>query len=342
MTEIHPAADRALLTPVPLEARHTLLAAARSPDAHLANHQAARAGLACFGEVEWLMPSPRPGTPAPESLRIAAWNVQHGHFPRASGALLTAHDVDIALLSELDIGMRRSSQQHVPRQIARAQHCGYAFALEFLELTSVPDPTIQGGDQRENFSGFHGNGLTTQLTPERFALIHLPPEADWYLEPRRGQYRIGGRLALAARVPLDTGHVVVATTHLESDTDAAGRARQMHALLTGLDAFAQGDPVLIGGDFNTGARTPDFDYRTESLFELARQSGYDWLPFNAPGPTSRQSLVTNAVQQNCARYDWFFGRGLTASDPVTIPALDGTTPLSDHDMIAVTIQRNTR
>ena len=36
--------------------------------------------------------------------------------------------------------------------------------------------------------------------------------------------------------------------------------------------------------------------------------------------------------------DWFLTRGVTATDPEVIPALaaDGT-PLSDHDLIAVTV-----
>src|SRR5690606_19691295 len=135
-------------------------------------------------------------------LRVGAWNAQHCHFPRQGGALLAAHGLDVVLLSELDIGMRRSGQRNTPRLLADAQGHGHAFGLEFLELVASKGLSSVGDGVAENLAGFHGNGLTAGMAPNDFRLIHLPSEADWYAVPRRGQYRIGGRMALAVRFPL--------------------------------------------------------------------------------------------------------------------------------------------
>lgn len=280
-----------------------------------------------------------PPVPPPQRIRVAAWNAQHCHFAEQSGALLARHDFDLVLLTELDVGMRRTGQVDTPKALARAQGHGSGFAMEFLELCSpdgiTPQTRLPGG----NDLGFHGNGFTAAQIPLDTALIRLTPEADWYHNPRRDQHRIGGRVAVAARFALGAGSFVAVSVHLESDTDSAGRGRQMQQLLDGIEAFAPGEPALIGGDCNTGARQPGFDHSAEQVFGLAEAAGYDWRACNLDRPTSRQSLVTNAVQQSSAHYDWFFSRSLLCTEPQVIAAVDPRgTPLSDHEIISVSVE----
>ena len=144
---------------------------------------------------------------------------------------------------------------------------------------------------------------------------------------------VGGRLAIAAIVPTQTGPICVVSTHLESNADAAHRCAQMDHLLREIDDFAPGLPVLIGGDLNTGnALPPRYDWRDETLFGLAEWAGYDW-GFTADGMSTRASLITRHPQRQM-KLDWIAGRDLACTDKGCAPALgpDGT-PLSDHDCV---------
>lgn len=274
-----------------------------------------------------------------QSIRVGAWNLQQCHFPEETAKILHRQGIDLALLTEIDVGLRRSNQKNTIAQISKDLGQGYTFAVEFLELTS--QAPIQGGmgDKQENRQGFHGNGFTSGLPATRPIVIRLNSEADWFVNPRRGLRRIGGRIAVASTFCVHQTKFVAVSVHLESDTDSAGRARQMDALLRAVDDYAGDLPVIIGGDFNTGARHPKLDYSREALFKVAKHFGYDWRSCNCEGATSRISNVPNANRQNIARFDWFFNRGLTVSDPSIIEALDDSgRPVSDHDLIALTIK----
>ena len=272
------------------------------------------------------------------SVRIGAWNLQQCHFPEATAQILDRENIDLALLSEIDVGVRRTNQRHTIAEIARFLGYGYGFALEFLEL--VHHAPLQGTNcsSKENLLGFHGNGFTSHFHTIRPIVIRLNTEADWFINPRRGLKRIGGRVGVAATFCVNQFEFVAVSVHLESDTDSVGRARQMQTLLDCIENYAGNLPIIIGGDFNTGAGQPGFDYSGETLFDVAQKHNFDWTSCNSHGPTSRVSLIPNASKQNTARYDWFFTRGLTVSDPSIVAALDDSgNPISDHELIVVTL-----
>ncbi len=100
-----------------------------------------------------------------------------------------------------------------------------------------------------------------------------------------------------------------------------------------MDDFAPGMPVLIGGDLNTGNHLPpDFDWREEGLFDLARGRGYSW-DFTAPGTTTRPSLITPHPDR-VMKLDWLAGRGLRCLDRGILSSLGADKkPLSDHDCV---------
>lgn len=316
------------LTPVPCDCR-ARLAEIAAPTVRL--RRVAERRIPALRQIAL---HPFPDTSAPHhnpcrALRVGAWNAQRCHFGRDSAALLRGAALDITLLTELDIGMGRTGQRHTVAELAAAQGHGALYAPEFLELPKAA----------ENDRGWHCNAITARFAPREVVLIRLPDLADWFIAPRRGQRRLGGRVALAARFGQGADAVVVCAVHLESDTDGKGRLAQLAVLLDRLDCFAMGDPVLIGGDLNAGAGDAGRDTLTDPLFAEAHRRGYDWDGLNAPGPTSRISRVTNARQQNTARYDWFLGRGLRGIDPTTLAATDTAgQAISDHDLIAVTVQ----
>ncbi len=316
----------AALTNVPQATRDAILAAPDTRAAHTHWH----AALPAFAEVE------TGGTPQPPqpraSLRIGAWNLERALYPERSAAMLRRHGVEVALLTELDCGCHRTGQRHTTAELAALQgHC-YAYGLEFLELATMAQPFAMADATPGNRLGFHGNAITSALALQQPVVIRLDEVSDWYVAPQGGQKRVGTRMAVAGIVAMGEAEIVVCSVHLESASTEFGRAQQMRTLLDALDRMAEGRPVVIAGDLNTHVRTP-----SEALFDLARARGYDWQACNAHGPTTRPSTWS----VGCGNYtlDWFCTRGLMASAPQIVPAVDADgTVLSDHDLVLVTVE----
>ncbi len=297
-------------------------------------------------------PAPPPG----DTARVVFWNAERGTHLDAAAGLLRSVGADIILLCEMDDGMARSAQRHTPRELARGLGgLGYVFGVEFVELGL--------GDEREsarhagdaNRHGLHGAAILAPSALARPALIRLETDGEWF-GGAEGQPRIGGRIALAAIMPVAGTDVLFVSVHLESHSDPDLRGRQMLLLLDAVDRHAPGMPAVIGGDFNSSsmargtrrdagklsallAEDPDRLLNPqpyEPLFAIAEAQGFDWRAGNGRGPTQRPK--DGAAGRPLGRIDWFFTRGVTAADPATIAAVDGTgAAISDHELISVTI-----
>jgi endonuclease/exonuclease/phosphatase family metal-dependent hydrolase len=287
---------------------------------------------------------PRPGVE--NILRVAFWNAERGYTPEYAADLLARTCADVALLCELDNGVARTGQRHVTRDIARQLRAGYLYAVEFVEMESR-----EAGEL-----GLHGNAIISQLETSTPFLVRMADDKLWQSGQRRAR-RTGSRIALAARVKLDGTPVVVVTTHLESHTTPDTRAAQMQGLIDAVDDYARGDPILIGGDFNTRTAAKD-DLRTrdarlrlrrdtptaftrpaphEPLFAVAAAAGYDWVACNTDAPTERAPHPGDDTPR--FRLDWFFAKGLVCENPgVVIAESETGAALSDHDAITVDIR----
>jgi endonuclease/exonuclease/phosphatase family metal-dependent hydrolase len=188
-------------------------------------------------------------------------------------------------------------------------------------------------------------------------LIRIDARGGWF-DGARDEPRVGGTIALGAQVIVDGIATTMVSVHLESHEDPESRAADTRRLLALIDRYDLQAPAILGGDFNTS--TASFAERWndraawlrrlaqeprrlaapephEPLFAALAEAGYDWRACNVPnGPTQRFSEAEG--RPPLAKLDWFFTRGLTATDPRIIPALqpDGS-PSSDHDALAVTI-----
>lgn len=278
----------------------------------------------------------------PLEFGIAAWNVERCLFPQDSAALLGAYGLDIVLLSEMDSGMARTGQRNTTAEMAACLNMHYAYGVEFYEM-ELGGPTERHYCKDDfNQSGWHGNAILSSAPFEKLALIRLDQKGHWFSACADGaadpeQPRVGGRMAVAAVVLTQGGPVCVVSTHLESNADADYRHLQFARLLYELDALAPDMPILIGGDLNTGNHLPpDFDWRKENLFELARGQGYDWS-LTPDGVTTRASLIT-PHQTRKMKLDWFCHRGLVGHGETLVAALDkNDRPLSDHEIIAARV-----
>ncbi|MBB3018616.1 endonuclease/exonuclease/phosphatase family metal-dependent hydrolase [Microvirga lupini] len=289
-----------------------------------------------------------PADPLPwrGSLTVAAFNAQRLKDRRAVRHLMRQAGAQVTLLSEVDLGMARSGNMHTIQDLITGQGEGYLYGVEFVELDLGSADEVEQCAGQSNAQGLHGNAIVTGLALERPCLIPLEENGLWFPGIDGHQRRIGGRMALAARVARAPRPLWIVSTHLESKTDPADRQAQIRALLRALDAIAPGEACVIGGDFNTKALPRGEDERQllleapehdEPLFADLRDAGFTWrhanlaLPTQTPGPTNKH-------EPPFGKFDWLVVRGLDASNPRIIPAVDEKgRAVSDHEMIAVDI-----
>lgn len=316
-------------------------------------HEEIARDLACLRSVD----VEAPGEPAPLSgwLRVAVWNVERGRDPAALAGLIARTGAHLVLLSEVDVGMARTGNVDVARELGGYLSAGTAFAVEFVELGLGKRADLPGVVDSVNRCGLHGNAIVTKtrlLDPD---VVRLS-SGDWFTHSR-GEPRVGGRSALVATILLDDVEVDVASVHLESHSDAALRAAQMTTLLDRLDDRGR-RPAIVGGDFNTfGAplteladrtsvsrmRTRDptrfsWPVRFEPLFEVAAGRGFAWVEANVAAPTTTHG-PDGLPDHVPIKLDWILVRGLEARRPTVVRATgpDGTA-LSDHDLLAVSVR----
>ncbi len=300
-------------------------------------------------------------TDKPERLRIGAWNLERCAHASRSAALLARSHVDVALLTEMDVGMARTGQIHTPREIAQTLGHTCIYGVEFLELSlgSAREEGLFAG--QTNDRGFHGNALTAAYPLQDPVLIRFDERPTWF-PVDCDERRIGSRMAVAGRLAMAGGDLVIVCAHLEIRVSAEDRAAQTRALLQAVSDYAGEDPVIVGGDFNTDsdvwslgkqgkadpARIEALKARTleperhEPLFQVFSDQGYGWQEANKPGRTTRATPQSGPRRYPDLRLDWFFTKGVNCSGPDTVPAVDldgngSEIALSDHDLIVVDI-----
>lgn len=319
-----------------------MLAEALLVDLTLAEHHRLAAGVEAFGAIEQRPAEEMPPLPV---LHVAAWNAERLKFHAPSVKLAEQSDADVLFLTETDIGMARSGNRHTTADLADALGMGYAYGAEFVELGLGDDRERAAHAQETNAVGFHGNAVLTRMPLEDPFLIRLDDGAVWWLEAEKGQQRLGWRMAIGGRVMLAGGPVWVVSVHLESKTTPADRALQVQRLIGHVDALSQGGAVVIGGDFNTKLLTGDdavgwFDDPAgrEPLFAHLSAAGFSWKAANTRDNTTRTRPDGDPKPPH-RRLDWLFTRGLLASHPMTIAAIDDAgDAISDHDLVSVDVQ----
>ncbi|MEA2698435.1 MAG: hypothetical protein QOI66_2706 [Myxococcales bacterium] len=200
-----------------------------------------------------------PGSRA-RKLRAVAWNIQRGarldDLRRAVAAPPFA-DADLFLLSEVDIGLGRSGNRNVARELAEALGMSYAFGVSYLALT---DDVGDDAGGVENTLALSGAAVISRHPIGRVENVDLPEIRDKF---HSSEKRLGKKRALLAEIALPDGPLVVAACHLDSNASPAQRARQLAALLDRIDRSGV-TRALVGGDFNSNT------YDLSGTFALAR------------------------------------------------------------------------
>ena len=267
-------------------------------------------------------------------LTLAAWNLERCYFPAESAALLAESGAGVVLLSEVDAGMARTGQRHTSRDIAGALAMNHAFAVEFLELGLGSPKELQFCKDDHNVNGFHGNALLSRTPLTRSFLVRLDDHGHWF-DGSKGEKRVGGRCAIGAVIDTAEGPLLAVSVHLESNAGPDHRAAQMSHLLDCFEELAGDMPVIIGGDLNTGVGN-EADYDAEPLFAQCLERGFERFSGSGPEQTVRNSRIS--TPRLPYKIDWFLARGVDVAESRILPALaaDGT-PLSDHEMVTLTV-----
>jgi endonuclease/exonuclease/phosphatase family metal-dependent hydrolase len=310
-------------------------------------HDTFVARWSCFNEIELAGP---PVAPAPKrDFTVAAWNIERCKDVGESARVIGRSGADIVLATELDYGMARSGQCHTTRDLAAELGFGHAFGVEFVELGLGDERETEECAGMANRHGLHGNAILSRWPLEDVALIPLDDGGLWYVgAPKKdGQYRVGGRMAVTGRIATPSGPVALAALHLESEGDAAGRARQIENLLDGFGRLYGDGPAIIGGDLNTkaflaeGLSGPDMladPASAEPCFAAFARHGFDWRDSNTGGITTRRPPWA-PIDWPLQTLDWLFVRGVAAHGPLVHQALSEEGDyLSDHEPVSARIR----
>ncbi|WP_348628049.1 endonuclease [Sinorhizobium sp. BJ1] len=267
----------------------------------IAGHDAVMARLEAMNTIE-IGGGTYTSGPLAFPLTVAAWNLERCLFPAESAEHLRTTGAALVLLSEMDNGMARTGQRHTTTEVAAALSMQYAYGVEYIELGLGSDAEREFCKDDFNEKGFHGNALMASVQIQRPFLLRLWGERLWFMDGG-DQPRLGERIALGAMIDTEAGPFVAVSTHLESQTTAAHRERQVKELIDRLDAAFPGLPILIGGDLNTGNHAGG-DFEAEGLFAVSAARGFTRHGGPNDQMTTRPSLITRWPKR-AMKLDWF-------------------------------------
>ena len=304
-------------------------------------HDGLRSSCHALGVVRARQPDSLKNARLP--LRIAAWNLERCKFVEETAACIARNGVDIALLTEADIGMARSGNRDTVADLATELATGHATAVEFVELGLGDDRKAAEFSDGSNRQGLHCNAILSRFRFDRSAIITLDDGGEWFAgKSGKGQRRVGGRIAVGIRICGSLPFWTFAV-HFESEGGPDDRAEEAARLVAGVNRCCGEDAVVLGGDFNFDAlplsATTGSSFepeRFEPAFGILGMAGFKWNVCNSSGPTNRRHPWE--VEFRMKKLDWLFVRDLTAKNPAIIPAVgqDGQN-ISDHEMILADI-----
>jgi len=244
------------------------------------------------GEVEGLLGNVERGDRSDarpvDKLRAVAWNIQRGmHFEKLRDALRAdpvLREADVLMLSEVDLGLGRSHNRNVAKDLADALGMSYAFAVSYLTLE---DDHLENPEQTENTLALAGSAILSRAPIKRVLNADLPEVRDKFSSREK---RLGKKRAVIAELETTKGPIVVAQAHLDSNASSRQRAQQLSALLAQARSL-EVPRMLLGGDLNTTT------YNLGSKWGLAQDilhklfvTGFDGTVANYMTPDKRYEL----------------------------------------------------
>ncbi|MBI4411716.1 MAG: endonuclease/exonuclease/phosphatase family protein [Deltaproteobacteria bacterium] len=240
--------------------------------------------------------------------RVVAWNLERGlEFDGILHTLKNHPELsrgDVFLFSETDIGMARTQNRNVARELAKNLGMNYFFAPSYLNLCK--GNAVEDHVAGENDLGLHGNSVLSRYPLDNLRSVPLKNCKD---KMKGKEKRIGCQKTLLAEVSFPFKKVTVACVHLDAHSSQRQRAGQMKTVL---DALKENPcPVVLGGDLNTSSYnarhaffafcgfwfkvfhgadrvidehyTYPYRFYDRHLFRHLREAGMNYVDFNEPG-----------------------------------------------------------
>lgn len=265
-----------------------------------------------------------------EAYRAVAWNIERGRHYSGVRTILAEHpeiaNADLFLITECDLGMARSGNLYVARNLAEDLKLNYFFAPSYINLSKGCGHEVEyDGD---NTLGIHGSTIFSRYPMSNYKTIRLPGGKD---KMKGNEKRIGSQRALVVDVHLGNQTITAACIHLDAHSSQQRRAEQIRCVLDVINESKTNHPVLIGGDWNTStynsSRTvhavigfwirvaigvdnmirnhypyPD-RYWEKELFEMIENYGYDYKSANVEGVGTLAYDIKDFEQERNLR-DW--------------------------------------
>src|SRR5690606_21333826 len=121
-----------------------------------------------------------------------------------------------------DIGMARSKNTNIAREMDLALKFNYFFAPSYLNLCK--GNSVEGHFEGENAEALHGNAILSRYPISNLRIVPLKNCKD---KMRGGEKRLGSQKALVADVAFPFRTVTVVTAHLDAHSSQRQRADQM-------------------------------------------------------------------------------------------------------------------
>lgn len=336
-------------------------------------------------ELERILATPLGGGPAhapaavPRTLRCVQWNIEKGLRYEGIARALRTHPVlsaaDVVMLNEVDLGMARSGNRHIARELAAQLDMHWAFAPAHIEMTKGVGAELDA--EGENAVGMQGNAILSRYPLAGVRVVRLACCFEPY---HFHEKRYGGRVAISAHIDTAAGPMQIVGTHLEVRNTPGCRARQMRDItrITGRRGRA-----LVGGDLNCSTFERGTFLRTlagtarlvgdvdrlfadlrdprarEPLFLELRRAGLRVEGWNTDDVTIVERIdaledarllpgfLVKALRRRIdrmgsklpMRLDWFAGREIEGRNPQTLRDIAGDDGqrVSDHDPISVDV-----
>jgi endonuclease/exonuclease/phosphatase family metal-dependent hydrolase len=317
-------------------------------------YQYHKAYLSTLLETPCLFPARSPRPRINDFVRIAHWNIEKGKHLDSIIKAFRDHPIlsqaDLISINEADVGMNRSRQRFVAREIGEELGMHVLFAPAYLEFSKGygEDLKMPG----ENTIALQGNAILSNYPLRNPRTLKLP---DCFNHFEHGEKRIGTRNALSAEIDAPGGPMILTSTHLEVRDTPICRAHQMKAIIEELEQPGIPEQAIIAGDFNTHGTARGGWWRTlqaslrlsfankervkrifanpqtrEPLFDVLHRHNFTELGFNDSATTcitimrgleDRTALpkfLADAFEHRMARFnhrldlrlDWIVGRGV--------------------------------
>lgn len=181
--------------------------------------------------------------------RAITWNIERGIEFQGILHQLQNHPIlketDFFLLPETDMGMARSGNRNVAKELAEALQLNYFFVPTYINLCKGNG--AEAHFEGENTLAIHGNAILSCYPLSDFHNIALHNAKD---KMRGKEKRLGHQQALACTAKTPDGEVRLVCAHLDAHSSKRHRRDQMRTILKYLSQLPS-LPTIFGGDLNT-------------------------------------------------------------------------------------------